>query len=113
MTEIKDTASLNAEIRRLEAAVRFKEQQLRSHVTCFREKLQPRNFFSATYQKITGEPPPPQGKGFAAATIKAGLSLWLSKILFKTEEKVEQRVYDAVDTVFDKLKAFLSRKKDT
>lgn len=112
MTEIKDTASLNAEIRRLEAAVRFKEQQLRSHITGFREKMQPRNFFSSAYEKITGEPPPPQGKGFASKAIKTGLSLWLSKILFKTEEKVEQKVYDAVDTAFDKLKAFLSRKKD-
>ncbi len=113
MSEIKDVATLNAEIRRLEAAVRFKEQQLRNHITGFREKLRPRNFFSAAYEKVTGEPPPPQGKGFAAKTIKAGLSLWLSKMLFKAEEKAEQKVYDAVDIVFDKLKAFISRKKDS
>jgi hypothetical protein len=112
MTEIRDTASLNAEIRRLEGAVRYKEQQLRSHITGIRENLQPRNFFSSAYKKITGEPPPPQGKGFAAKAIKTGLSLWLSKILFKTEEKVEQKVYDAVDKAFDKLKAFLTRQKE-
>jgi hypothetical protein len=111
MTEIKDSTALNAEIRRLEAAVRFKEQQLRSHITGLRESMKPRNIFSSAYQKITGEEPPPGGRAFTAKTIKNGLSLWLSKLLFKTEEKVEQQVYDAVDTVFDRLKGFLERKK--
>jgi hypothetical protein len=112
MTEIKDIASLNAEIRRLEAAVRYKEQQLRNQVTSFREKLQPRNIFSSAYEKLTGEAAPTQGKDFGAKAIKKGLSLWLSKILFKAEEKVEQKVYDAVDAAFDKLKTFLSSRKD-
>jgi hypothetical protein len=112
MTDIRNTTELDAEIRRLEAAVRFKEQQLRSHITSFKEGLKPRNIFSSAYEKVTGEEPPPQGKGFAAKTIKTGLSLWLSKILFKAEGKVEQKVYDAVDNVFEKLKDFIKRKKD-
>jgi hypothetical protein len=112
MNDIQNTAELNAEIRRLEAAVRCKEQQLRSHVTNFKEGLKPRNIFSSAYEKITGEEPPPGGKGFTAKNIKAGLSLWISKILLKTGEKAEQKVYDAVDTVFDKLGDFLKRKKN-
>lgn len=110
MTEIKNNKQLQEEITRLKGDIKLKEHQLRAQVTDLKDSLKPSHIFSSTYEKMTGEEAPEKGKRFTEQAVKTGLALVLGKILVKTEEKIEQRVYDAVDKVFDGLKDFLEKK---
>ncbi len=110
MTEIINNKQLQVEITRLKGEIKLKEQQLRTHVTDLKDSLKPSHIFSSTYEKMTGEEAPEKGKHFTGQAVKTGLALVLGKILLKAEEKIEQRVYDVVDSAFDGLKDFLKKK---
>lgn len=110
--EIQTVEDLKAAIRLLQTEKHYKEILLQNHFKNFKESLKPSNILSETYETIIGVSPGNKPSGTVVQVIKSGLALWLSKLLFKAEEKVEQRVYAAVDAAFDKMKNFIEKKLD-
>lgn len=110
--EIHTVEDIKAAIRLLQTEKHYKEILLKNHFKNFKESLKPANILSETYESITGAAPRNKVSGTAVQLFKSGLALWLSKLLFKAEAKVEQRVYAAVDAAFDKMKSFIEKKLD-
>jgi hypothetical protein len=109
MSKINNRKELDQEITRLRKLIQDKETDIREGLRGLKDYVSPSHVFSDTYEKITGEAPQKNAKGFAGI-LKTGLSLLLGKVVLKAEEKAEQHVYDAVDTAFEKFREFIERK---
>ncbi len=105
---------LRAAIKLLEAEVSYKDLLLKQNISDIKESMHPANILAAAFNKLTG------GESFhferrhsfsgGINLVKTGLALWLRKLLFKAEDKVEQNVYDAIDNAFDHVRDFLKKK---
>ena len=113
MSEITNMKDLQAAIKQLEMEAQQGEAAIKQHISAIKESLKPANIVTAAFNKITGggELNAERRQSFSATVIKAGLALWLRKGLFKTESKIEQKMYDVIDSAFDHVKAFLKKKR--
>ena len=111
MTEIHNYTELKNEIKRLEQSIELKKIQLRSDMTELKERMMPSRILSGTFNKLTGEPAGKNAKLLSMETLKAGLSLWMSGLLVKTEKKAESKVNEVIDKIFYKINSILSRNK--
>ena len=111
MTEIHNYTELKIEIKRLEQSIALKKIQLRSDMTELKERMMPSRILSGTFKKLTGEPAGKNAKLFSIETLKAGLSLWMSRLLVKTEKKAESKVNEVIDKIFFKIRSILNKKK--
>jgi hypothetical protein len=111
MAEIKDTATLNAEITRLRNEIGNKKKLLKDDVAACRELLSFPGIIASAYKSFSGRGAEQQEKkSFTGDLIKTGLSLLIGKFLIAAGEKAEQKVYDTVESGIDKIKGFWERK---
>ena len=112
MNKIISLKDLQASIKQLETEIKYRDLLIRAKISALKESMQPANIFAGAFNKITGgeELKVEYRHSLSAKVIKTGLMLWLRKLLYKAEEKVEQNVYDSIDTGFDHLKHFMKKK---
>lgn len=111
MTEIKDTATLTAEINRLRNDISNKKRLLKDDMAACRDQLKFPGIIATAYKSFSGRGFEQQEKkSFTGDLIKTGLSLLIGKFLVAAGEKAEQKVYDTVESGIDKIKGLWERK---
>ncbi len=112
MTEINNMTELQAAIRQLQTDMQERDYAIKQKICIIEESLQPANILVAAFNKITGSGQShfEKRQSFSGSILRRGFKFWLYKLLLKTEQKVEQNVYDSIDSAFDHLKDFMKRK---
>ena len=112
MTEINNTSELQAAIRQLQTDMQERDHVIKQKISTIEESLHPANILLAAFNKITGSGHSnfENRQSFSGSILRGGFKFWLYKLLLKTEQKVEQNVYDSIDSAFDHLKDFMKRK---
>ena len=107
MKKIENIHQLRAEIDRLKIAAKQQEAQLRNDVKEIREDLKPENLLWNSLSSLTGIKI--NKNEFFKDGIAYGLSLIIQRYILKTEKKMENKVYDFVDGLFDRVKNIVSK----
>jgi cell division septum initiation protein DivIVA len=107
MNKIENAAQLNTEIARLKALAKVQEQQLRSDVKELKEELKPHNILLKSVSSFTGIKV--DKKEYLKEGLAYALSLIAQRYILKTESKIEERAYEFVDSVFEKIKKFMNK----
>jgi hypothetical protein len=107
MNKIEDIGQLQSEIKRLRDLAKQREQQIKNDLKEIREDLKPQNILWNSLSSITGIKT--DKKEFFKDGVASGLSVLFQRFVLKTEKKVEGKIYDVVDAVFDRIKTFVSK----
>ncbi len=107
MKKIENTGDLRSEIARLKIVAKQQELKIKSDLKEIREDLKPENLLWNSFSSLTGIKV--NKNEFFKDGIAYGLSLILQRFVLKTEKKVEGKVYDFVDTIFDRLKNLVNK----
>ena len=107
MKKIENIEQLRAEIERLKIIATQQEKQLKNDFKEIREDLRPENLLWNTLSSLTGIKM--SKNEFFKDGIAFGLSLILQRFVLKTEKKVEGKVYDFVDTIFERVKNLVNK----
>jgi hypothetical protein len=112
MTEITNMKDLQAAITQLKMEVTQRDGAMKQQISAIKESMKPANILAAAFSKITGhtELNYERRHSFSVNVIRSGLALWLRRGLFKAETRVENKVYDVIDSAFDRIKDFLRKK---
>ena len=86
----------------MKALVKQQENSLRQDIREIRNDLRPENIFWNVFSSLTGVRM--NKTDFFKNGIAYGLSLILQRFVLKTEKKMENKVYDFVDSIFERLK---------
>lgn len=105
MTNVENLKQLHAEIDRLKSVAKIQEEQIKSDLKEIREDFRPENIFLKTLSALTGIRM--NKNEFFKNGIAYGLSLIVQRFILKTERKMENRAYDFVDSIFDRIKNFI------
>ena len=107
MSKIENLDQLRAEIRRMKSLAQQQERQINSDISGIREDLRPENIFWNALSSLTGI------KMNKSELFKDGLAIGLSllfqRFVMKTEKKMENKVYDFVDSIFDRVKNLVNK----
>jgi len=107
MNKIKNLEQLNAEIIRLREISKKQEAQLKNSLKELKEDLKPENILLNGLSSISGIRF--NDKNFWKDGILYGISMLVQKFVFKTERKIEGRIYDFLDNIFLKIKSFMGK----
>ncbi len=106
MNKIKDIDGLRAEIKRLKAQSKQQEQQLKGDLIQIKENLKPGNLLMNMVSSATGVKM--ERNELLKNGLAIGLTVFLRRIILRTESKVEEKVFEYVDRFSDKLKSIIS-----
>jgi hypothetical protein len=106
MSKINNIRELRAEILRLQKAERELKEKIKSDIKEIGEELKPANIFMSAVSSIFGVRI--EKNEFLKDGIAYGISLIIQRFFLKTEKKFEKRIYDWVDTVFERIKHFMN-----
>jgi len=107
MKKIENLEQLRVEITRLKVVAKQQEAQLKNDVKEIREDLKPENILWNAISSWTGIKV--NRNEFFKDGIAYGLSLIVQRFILKTEKKVEEKAYDFVDGIFDRVKNVVNR----
>jgi hypothetical protein len=107
MKKIENIHELRAEIDRLKVVTKEQERLIKNEFKEIREDLKPENILWNSLSSITGIKM--NKNEFFKDGIAYGLSLIIQRFILKTEKKVENKVYDFVDTIFERVKNIVNR----
>ena len=103
MNKITNMDQLQSEIKRLRDQAKLQEAQLRNDYEDLREELKPRNILWNALSSLTGIKL--QGNDF----FNTGIAGLLRRFVLRSERKIENKFYDVVDGLFDKIKHFVNK----
>lgn len=104
---IQTVDQLHGEIARLSSLAKDQEQRIKEDVKQIREELRPENLAVSALSAITGIRL--NRNEFLKKGFTVGIGLLLQRFVFKTESKLEQKVYHWLDFAFDRLKNLVNR----
>lgn len=107
MSNIENLEQLRAEISRMRNLAKQQEQQIKGDIRGIREDLKPENIFYNAITSMTGIHV--SKNDFFKDGIAYGLSLILQRFVLKTERKVENKIYDFVDSIFERVKSVVNK----
>jgi len=107
MKQIENLEELRAEITRIKAIAKNQEQQIKSDLKGIREDLRPENIFWNAVSSFTGFKI--NKNEIFKDGIAYGLSLIIQRYILKTEKKVENKIYNVVDSLFDRVKSIVNK----
>ena len=107
MSKIENMEQLQSEIKRLRAISKQQELQIKNDLLEVREDLKPRNILLNAVSSISGVNM--NKKDFFQDGIARGISIFIQRFILKAEKKMENKIYDFVDTVLEKLKATVNK----
>lgn len=107
MNKVENIEQLRTEIARLKIVAKQKEQDIKNDFKNIEEEFQPANLLWKGFASIAGVNM--SKNEFFKDGIAYGLSLLIQRFILKSERKMEDKVYDVVDTIFEKTKSFINR----
>src|ERR1041385_3090359 len=106
MSKISNAAELRAEILRLQKQEREQKEKIKNGIKEIGEELKPANILMGLVSSIFGIRI--DKNEFLKDGIAYGISLILQRFILKAEKKFENKIYDWVDTVFERIKHFMN-----
>ena len=106
MNKISNIAELRAEILRLQKVEREQKEKIKNDIKEMGEELKPANVFMNAVSSIFGVRI--DKNEFLKDGIAYGISLILQRFILRAEKKFEGKIYDWVDTVFERIKHFMN-----
>lgn len=106
MSNIKNIEDLHAEIARLKEQSKLQEKQLKADLQQVREDLKPGNLMMNMVSSATGVKM--NKSELLQNGLAIGLSVFLRKIILRTESKMEEKVYEYIDKFSGKIKQFVT-----
>lgn len=107
MKKIETISQLRGEIARMQIVAKQQEQIIKNDLKEIREDLRPENIFWNAFSSFTGIKM--SKVEFFKDGIAFGLSLILQRFVLKTEKKLENKVYDFVDSLFERVKNMVNK----
>lgn len=107
MNQFENISQLRAEINRLQQTRKKLELDIKTDLKGIREDFRPENIFWNALSSFTGVRM--SKDEFFKDGIAFGLSLLLQRFVLKTEKKMENKVYDFIDALFDRIKNLVSK----
>lgn len=107
MQQIENLEQLRSEISRVKAIAKNQERQIKNDLKDIREDLKPENILWNAVSSFTGIKI--NKNDFFKDGIAYGLSLIIQRYILKTEKKVENKIYTAVDSIFERVKSFVNK----
>jgi len=107
MSKIENMDQLQSEIKRLRVISKQQEIQIKDDLMEIREDLKPHNIFLNALSSILGINL--KKKEFFQDGIARGISVFIQRFILKAERKMENKIYDFVDTVLEKLKDVVNK----
>jgi hypothetical protein len=109
MARIENREQLRAELAKLKAEAELQEQKIKLNFERVQEDLKPENIIHNSFSRITGIDL--KGKGLFHDALKFGLSAVLQRFIFKTEHKVEEKIWDLIGAAAERFKDLFKKKK--
>lgn len=110
MGKIENMSQLRSEIATLRVKSADQEKHIRQTAGVLREELRPVNLMWSALSSLTGihfKDGNPLREG-----IFKGVSSFFQRIILKTEKNLEEKAYDVVDRLFDKMGDFVNNMTD-
>ena len=107
MNQIENLVQLNAEIKRLRELKKHQELQLRNNLKGIREDLRPENILINSLSSVTGIKI--ENKDFFKEGIAYAISILIQRFVLKTEKKIEEKAYEFLDKIFERVKSFMGK----
>ena len=107
MNKMENVNQLHAEIARLKKIAKVQEQQIKSDLKEIREDLRPEAIFWNTLSSVTGIKM--NKSEFFKEGIVYGISMMVQRFVLKTERKMENKAYDFVDSIFERVKNLVNK----
>jgi hypothetical protein len=111
MNKIENVNQLDVEIKRLRTAAKEQEVQLKNHLKDIREDFRPENILINSLASVTGIKI--DKKEFFKEGLAYALSIIIQRFVLKTERKIEDRTYEFLDNVFERIKRFMGKHTST
>ena len=107
MSRINNITELRAEILRLQKTELEQKEKIKNDIKEIREELKPANILMNTVSSIFGVHI--EKNEFLKDGIAYGISLIIQRYILKTEKKIENKIYEWVDTMVERVKHFMNR----
>lgn len=107
MKKIENVDQLEAEIARLKGISAEQKKMLKNDFFEIRESFKPVNLLVNGLSSVTGVKM--EGNELLKDGLAYGLSVVLQRYVLKTERKMEKKVYEFVDSVIERVKAFIEK----
>jgi hypothetical protein len=104
---IRNRRELSIELKRLEEASQHQLDTIKEDLRLLKDHYRPENILIRTLASVTGIDI--NRNEFLKNGIAVGIGLVLQRFLFKQESAFERKIYDWVDTVFDKIRRFTEK----
>ena len=105
MSRINNITELRAEILRLKKTEQEQKEKIKNDIGEIREELKPANILMGAVSSLFGVHI--EKNEFLKDGIAYGISLIIQRYILKTEKKIEKKIYDWVDTMFERVKHFM------
>jgi hypothetical protein len=107
MKKIENAVQLREEIIRLRARAKEQEKNIKDELYRLKEELKPANLVLNTFSSLTGINM--NKKEFFKEGLAYALSVIIQRFVLKTEKKIEDRAYDFIDGLFEKIRKFMDK----
>ena len=107
MKKIENSYQLYEEMARLKVLISDQEKAIKEDVLEIKENLKPSNLLVNALSSITGFKV--TNNEFLKDGLAYGLSILFQRFVLKTEKKLEHTVYEFIDTIIVKVKAFMEK----
>ncbi len=105
MNKVENIQQLHAEINRLKKVAKQQELDIKYNWINVKESMQPATLIWNGISNMTGINMNKQE--FFKDGIAYGISLFIQRFILKSERKMEDKVYNVVDGLFDRIKGFM------
>jgi len=107
MAKIENLYQLQSEIKRLRELTKQQEIRIKNDLVEIREDLRPRNILLNVISSISGINF--KKKDFFKGGIAGSLSILIQRFILKAEKKMENKIYDFVDSILDKVNNLVNK----
>jgi hypothetical protein len=107
MAKIENLEQLQSEIKRLRVLTIQQEVLIKNDLMEIREDIKPRNIILNILSSITGVNI--NKKIFLKGGIAGGMSVLIQRLILKAEKKMENKMYDFVDGILDKVNSVVNK----
>ncbi|MFM7218368.1 MAG: hypothetical protein ACKO1U_10145 [Bacteroidota bacterium] len=104
---IRDRSDLLEELNRLKDVSRKQEESIKTDLNRLKDHYRPENILIRTLGSLTGIDI--NRNEFLKNGVAMGIGLVLQRFLFKQEAAFERKIYDWVDTVFERIRRFAEK----
>jgi hypothetical protein len=107
--KIENIKELRAEIARLKAEAELQEQKINYNFKKVRESLKPENILKNLFSGFISINS--AGKNMLVRLINFAVSVFLQRMAIRTENKVEEQIFEAIGSIAERFKSLFKRKK--